>query len=82
MTDDLNELRTAVAEVTAWAEQERAPWPVHASGLALNQVRNALAKAGHEPSAIDWNHTDGRHSFTIEGPDGGTYRLTITAVRS
>ena len=57
---------------------QRAPVPTHASGLTLHQIRNALIECGHEPSAIDWQHADGRHSLTLQGADGLTYRLTIS----
>lgn len=49
----------------------------HSSGLVLNGIRNLLASHGHKPSAIDWQHIDGTHSLTIDGPDG-RYRLTIS----
>jgi hypothetical protein len=55
-----------------------APMPMHSAGVTLNQIRNALIECGWEPSAIDWQSADGRHSLTLQGADGGTYRLTIS----
>jgi len=61
-----------------WADQEAVPFASHASGLTLHQVRNALIECGHEVAPIEWQHLDGRHSMTITGADGATYRLTIS----
>ena len=55
-----------------------APIAQHASGLTLHRVRTALERCGWQPSQIDWQHADGRHSITMQGVDGQLYRLTIS----